>query len=144
MRASAPGAFAAQPAVGVGRSGRADVIPLAVENHQQAAFVGVADDPAQHDHAGRTEFLEKGRLRLDGRHALGDHVDDFTAKLVIGGGDFLRVSRIFRRKKSAGQHVGPGIESHEHGVAAAHDRLIQSIGKCKHDGNRLAIAQALA
>ena len=81
-------AAGAEHSVGIGRGRRADVVPLAVEDHQQALLLGVGDHFGQDGHAGRPKLLEERRLRLDRRHQRGHHVDHAAAEPPVGGGRF--------------------------------------------------------
>ncbi len=126
----APGAFASQEAAGVGRGGRSNVVAFAVDDHHQPLLLGVAHGAGQRRHSGRSQFLEEGRLGLDGGHAACDDVDDFAAELLVGRGDFLRPHRVAGGQQPPGKHIGPGIESHEHRVFATDNGRFQSIGKC--------------
>ena len=83
-RVGVPGArAAAEIAAGIGHGGAADVVPLAVEDHEQAALVGVLDHRRHRRHAGRAQLLEERGLNFHRRHQRRDHVDDAVAKRRI-------------------------------------------------------------
>ncbi|CAM3086314.1 hypothetical protein DERA104750_13045 [Deinococcus radiodurans] len=79
-----PSMSPAEPALGVGGGGGADVAALAVEQHRQAERAGGGADFFEQGETGQPERLEKGELRLDTggvRRARFQHVERVLAQL---------------------------------------------------------------
>ena len=55
----------ANPGIGIGGVGAADIIALGIHDHQHAGFDGGPAKPRQNPHALMPLRLEKGGLRLD-------------------------------------------------------------------------------
>ena len=127
-----PRTVPAQKTLGVGRGGRADVVPLAVQHHEQPFFAGVAHDLGQGGHSGRAKLLEEGRLGLDRRHPRGNHVHDPAAEPHESGRHVRRPAAGRIAQQARRQHVGPRVQAHQHRVPASPHRRLEPIGKRKH------------
>jgi len=101
------------PRITVGRG--ADVVPLAVENHQDVARSRVFDRRVEGRHPLRPVGFVESRLELDERGQRGDDVHDRAAELPEGLGHAETIGRE-PIEKARRQILGPGIDPHDHRI----------------------------
>ena len=71
----------------IGFGGRADIVPLAVEDDDQVLLLGVFDGGMKGSEPLGSIGLVKGRLELDGWDEGRDDIDDLAAERAKGSGD---------------------------------------------------------
>src|SRR5208337_2853209 len=110
----------------IGFGGRADIVPLAVEDDDQVFLLGVFDGGMKGTQPLRSIGLVEGRLELDGGDEGRDDIDDLAAEGAECGGD----SRAITWKpiqEPRRQFLGPRVNPHEHRVSPLAYSLNQTV-----------------
>ena len=116
--------------VGIGRGGTGNVIAFAVEDGEQAALAGMAQDLLQGRQPRRSAGLEKGALRLDhgdqGRH----EIDNSSTKLREGLGCAFEGPIVVPRASARGKASQRGSSPTHRALPLARHASVSRSAKC--------------
>ncbi len=120
--------FATQIPTRVSLGRATNVVSFPIDDHQEAACLGVHDDVRHSRHPARAQLFEKGGLHFHDRHNRGHHVDYAVAKTHISVG-YRRCRCAATTPEGLGQLFPARIETHANSIAGELRSSRQTISK---------------